>query len=364
MPRLFGYAFNPVSFWYLYDSDAVLKFMVLEVNNTFDERRMYLLRGEGAKHQNGSTVPGSQSADAMPESPGKLTFSETWEKDFHVSPFNSRKGSYSLRAMDPLAAYEESGHVCIDNTIVLRSSKESAKIVARVKSEGKPREATKIESLELYRFIAAWWWVGLATFPRIVWEAQKLLFRRKLHVWYRPETAQGSIGRSYTDDEVVLEEVFRAFLTDAVENTDKPLRVIYEPAHSEGGEIVLYSPSFTYEEDHKSTLTIQVLSPAFYSRFIHYAHAKEAFDRECLATDDKNRTVSIEGAQSLPALLSALQDVAQEEKKTKTKTQTSVPDRIRWSVLKRLRCPPAAASYPSNTSPLAVAPTSTTTPTI
>ena len=47
-PRFLGYSFNPVSFWYLYDSDTALKYTILEVNNTFDERRMYLLKLDSA----------------------------------------------------------------------------------------------------------------------------------------------------------------------------------------------------------------------------------------------------------------------------------------------------------------------------
>ena len=133
-PRLFGYSFNPVSFWYLYDSDIKLKYMILEVNNTFDERRMYLLGVDSTKE---NSDLGSQSPNDLDESSRTFEFTETFEKDFHVSPFNSRKGSYTLRSKDPLAAHEETGEIIIDNTIVLRSSKESAKIVARIRSEGK-----------------------------------------------------------------------------------------------------------------------------------------------------------------------------------------------------------------------------------
>lgn len=330
-PRFLGYSFNPVSFWYLYDSDTRLKYMILEVNNTFDERRMYLLKTGDAK-----TVKDSYS-----KSPRMLTF-DTWEKDFHVSPFNSRKGSYSLKATDPLAAFQETGHVEIDNTIVLRSSKDAAKIVARVFSEGVAKDPASITTFELTRFIAAWWWVGLATFPRIVWQAQKLFFKRKLHVWYRPETAPTNLGRTYTSDEETLEEIFRAFLTHVVEHSNKALRVIYEPAHNEDGEIVLYSPGFTYEEAHTRTLTLKVLTPAFYSRFIHYAHAKEAFDRECLATDERNRTIVIEGAQALPILLDAMKESKQTDRRPRWL------ERQRWNLLRRLRCPPAAVSYPSH----------------
>lgn len=344
-PRFLGYSFNPVSFWYLYDSDTQLKYMILEVNNTFDERRMYLLKMDSSKDA------GQDFANGPPEdSRNMLVFNESWSKDFHVSPFNSRKGSYSLRAVDPLAAFQETGHVKIDTTIVLRSSKEHPKIVARVYSEGFPKDPARVTAVQLAKFILAWWWVGLATFPRIVWEARKLFFQRKLHVWFRPEVTDSSIGRPYSDDEKALEEFFRAFLTDTVENARKPLRVIYEPAHHDGGEIVLYSPGFTYEEDHSRTLTVKVLSPAFYSRFVHYAHVKEAFDRECLTTDENNRTVLVQGTDALPALLDAFKETAQNIKQRSKKA--SLLSDMRWGILRRLRCPPAAASYPSDESRL------------
>ena len=48
------------------------------------------------------------------------------------------------------------------------------------------------------RFVSLWWWVGFVTFPRIVKEAAKLFFKRKLHVWYRPEVLHTSIGRTAT----------------------------------------------------------------------------------------------------------------------------------------------------------------------
>ncbi|KAF0517369.1 DUF1365 domain-containing protein [Gigaspora margarita] len=43
MPRFFGYTFNPVSFYYCYDIIDALKIIVLEVNNTFGEKHLYIL---------------------------------------------------------------------------------------------------------------------------------------------------------------------------------------------------------------------------------------------------------------------------------------------------------------------------------
>ena len=41
-PRLFGYLFNPVSFWYCQRGDGAVG-AIAEVNNTFGERHLYLL---------------------------------------------------------------------------------------------------------------------------------------------------------------------------------------------------------------------------------------------------------------------------------------------------------------------------------
>lgn len=42
LPRIFGYAFNPVSFWFCHDRGNGLRAVVAEVNNTFGERHFYL----------------------------------------------------------------------------------------------------------------------------------------------------------------------------------------------------------------------------------------------------------------------------------------------------------------------------------
>jgi DUF1365 family protein len=335
-PRFLGYSFNPVSFWYIYDGDAQLKYMILEVNNTFDERRLYLLR------------PGSIDKDLEPtdgeQTDNALYFKETWQKDFHVSPFNSRKGTYSLRAIDPLAAFEQYGHVKVDNTIVLRSDKNHPKLVARVFSTDPPTSAVTIDNLALLKFVASWWWVGFVTFPRIVSQAFKLFFKKKLHVWFRPEVTPTSIGRIYTDEETALETHFRAFLTSAVESTDKSLRLIYQAPHTHDAELVLYSSGYLREKEHERTLSIKVLSPAFYSRVVHYAHAQEAFDREALATDEKNRTLIVEPPHLLPILLDAIKTATPREQ---NQPRSNPLETLRWSLHHHLRCPPASPAYPS-----------------
>jgi DUF1365 family protein len=200
-PRFFGYSFNPVSFWYIYDQEHQLKKMILEVNNTFGERRIYLLNG--TRSPTPPETPDStleiESESGMPLGT-KSRFTDLWMKDFHVSPFNSRKGSYALRAQNPFpyAGYDTP---MIDNTITLKSSKDHAKVVARLSCVGNPLDPSKLGVLGAMWFVSKWWWVGLLTSPRILKEAFNLFYKRSLSVWFRPEVLAPSLGRLPTSAE-------------------------------------------------------------------------------------------------------------------------------------------------------------------
>ena len=74
-PRMLGYTFKPVSFWYCHRADGQLRAVVAEVNNTFGERHCYLL--------DAPRYGAEQVAD----------------KCFHVSPFCRIEGQYRFRFM-------------------------------------------------------------------------------------------------------------------------------------------------------------------------------------------------------------------------------------------------------------------------
>ena len=76
-PRVLGYVFKPVSFWYCHRTDGSLAAVVAEVNNTFGERHCYLLAGPD--------VGMGRELQAR--------------KVFHVSPFCDVQGRYRFRFM-------------------------------------------------------------------------------------------------------------------------------------------------------------------------------------------------------------------------------------------------------------------------
>jgi DUF1365 family protein len=78
LPRLLGYAFNPVSFWFCFDTQNRLRAVLSEVRNTFGEHHFYL-----SCHENHAPILSDQWLQA--------------EKAFHVSPFLPVNGHYRFR---------------------------------------------------------------------------------------------------------------------------------------------------------------------------------------------------------------------------------------------------------------------------
>lgn len=76
-PRVLGYAFKPVSFWYCHRADGSLAAILVEVNNTFGERHCYLLSGPDLAYGRELRA----------------------RKAFHVSPFCRIEGDYRFRFM-------------------------------------------------------------------------------------------------------------------------------------------------------------------------------------------------------------------------------------------------------------------------
>lgn len=80
-PRMFGYAFNPMTLYFCDDAAGNTVFLVYEVRNTFGEHHFYQARIAG-------------------QAPG-AALTHTAQKAFYVSPFNTLDGSYRFSIRPP-----------------------------------------------------------------------------------------------------------------------------------------------------------------------------------------------------------------------------------------------------------------------
>ncbi|MCG8672475.1 MAG: DUF1365 domain-containing protein [Pseudomonadales bacterium] len=75
---VFGYCFNPVTFYYCFDQSDNLQYILADINNTpWDERYCYILPWENS-----------------PAEKNKIAKQFKFNKSFHVSPFNPMDMSY------------------------------------------------------------------------------------------------------------------------------------------------------------------------------------------------------------------------------------------------------------------------------
>jgi len=88
LPRVCGYLFNPVSFYFCYDASGACVASLAEVTNTFKEMKPYFLGPESRRQMSEvrSQTPAAGSQDGSP--PTSDLFHSRVPKHFYVSPFS------------------------------------------------------------------------------------------------------------------------------------------------------------------------------------------------------------------------------------------------------------------------------------
>ena len=80
-PRILGYVFNPLTVYYGLDEAGTVRLLIYEVNNTFGQRKTYVL-----------PVVAQEQGQAI---------SQSCAKELYVSPFNDVSGTYSFHVTPP-----------------------------------------------------------------------------------------------------------------------------------------------------------------------------------------------------------------------------------------------------------------------
>ena len=136
---------------------------------------------------------------------------------------------------------------------------------------------------------------------------------------------------------------FESYLEHLVSQHPTPIRVLYTSNLQGTLPRTLSNRNGEGDNDLENidTLELRVLSPVFFARFVHYARSIDAFDHECVFTDEKNRTVWLSRPDLIRDLLNAQQtDVPS--------ARRSMPvQKLRWIIHRILRCLPPTPAYPS-----------------
>ncbi len=160
-PRVLGYTFKPVSFWYCHRADGTLRAIVVEVNNTFGERHCYLLD--------------------HPRYGAELRAA----KAFHVSPFCQVEGGYRFRFM-------RAAHGGVDKTVARIDYDDASGPLIETSVSGtlQPVSAASVRRA-LWRHPA----MTLGVIGRIHWQALRLWLKR-VKFFSKPAAPEAFVTRS------------------------------------------------------------------------------------------------------------------------------------------------------------------------
>ncbi len=142
-PRMFGYVFNPVSFWFC-KKNGILDAVLCEVNNTFGEKHFYWIH-------KGRPIESSEWIRA--------------EKVFHVSPFFPVEGYYCFR----FNLQQDKSRVDISYF----GPQDDLRLATWVEGIFTP-----IEKISPLRLLFSYGWMTPLVVLRIHWQAVKLWFKK------------------------------------------------------------------------------------------------------------------------------------------------------------------------------------------
>ena len=145
MPRILGFVFNPVSFWFCHDRTGNLRAVLAEVNNTFGERHNYLLHHDDLR----PIVAGDELRAS---------------KRFHVSPFFPVRGEYRFR-------FEQRGAV----HAVSIDLWDGGELQLSTRLSGR---AQALDGGAMRKWLARQPFMTLGVVARIHWQALRLALRR------------------------------------------------------------------------------------------------------------------------------------------------------------------------------------------
>lgn len=145
-PRLFGFAFNPISYWIVVDAKDRLRAALCEVHNTFKQTHNYLLT----------------KSDNSPITPDDVLLAD---KHLYVSPFNQMVGHYEFTF-----SYVNNYFKSLINYFDL-SGRHT--LVASVQGR-----VSKMTSLKILSSIFVYPAMTVMVVVRIHWQAVKLYFKK------------------------------------------------------------------------------------------------------------------------------------------------------------------------------------------
>ena len=177
-PAVNGNANNPLAYWYLYDASKHLTAMILQLDTSYGDRRMWFVE---------NTLPKDYA--------GLYRFRGCFVKDLQVSPFMPLgQTTYQVDSTDPCDSKDDTVRI-----LVKIKHGEETMMVTSVSPRGAPLDISTAGFSSALYFVLRWWWVPMSTVvvTRILSQAAKIYLRNRKAITLatRPEPPPTTVAK-------------------------------------------------------------------------------------------------------------------------------------------------------------------------
>jgi hypothetical protein len=220
VPQFMGWCRNVVSWWYLYNSERELDAVILEINNSYKEKRNILLRVRPTSDKVTSSQPSPNPefidtrrlVQSLPSETKAKFYGGEWHKYIFASPFEKVDGVVSQRMLDPLKPSAWTSKASFSNMTTLEDTGE-VRMATRLVCDGPPIDPTQMNSWQVVKLVFRLTLPGILATAEIIFMALKIRFSGAMKMNKKPPVRNGSVGRYITKMElsVSLTAVLQCF---------------------------------------------------------------------------------------------------------------------------------------------------------
>lgn len=267
-----------MSWWYLYNKDRELEALILEINNSYWEKRNILLRIKPTSDklktsespETSRYLDKGQSVQSLPSATKAKFYGGEWQKYIFASPFEKVDGLVSQRMMDPLDPDAWKPDASFSNMTTLEESGE-VRMTTRLTCDSSPIDPTAMSWSDVAKLVLRWTLPGMMTTPEIIFKALKIRFLGRMKMNSKPPVRSGSVGRPIQKLEMYVCQIWALMMNSADANSEI-LNLSFEPIFpivSGYTRIPLSSPTYLVD---RSLMTVSacVLLPSMVKKLSVY----------------------------------------------------------------------------------------------
>ncbi|KAG4259100.1 hypothetical protein FPRO03_13035 [Fusarium proliferatum] len=273
--------------------------MIMEINNSFDEKRNVLFRVDPNRSEYGE--------------PRNALYTGYWKKEVYASPFERVEGKLVEKVADPLHAADlVSGKTLTITSAV--SDEGKLKFTTRISLDGAPIDPTGATFLQMLRILVQWTLHGTLTTPRIIFQAMRIHhYLGTMKMKTKPVIRPGSVPRHATKSERyvdlysqledvfsthrflsgsrVLERAFRQWITFILDENSKVgnWEIDYKPSISNSNDIIRLKPEHLGSSSPQTppvVLKVEVVDPSFYRALVQAKNIGEVLAEQMTPRGD------------------------------------------------------------------------------